>query len=566
MDRALELARRGPGRTAPTRASAASCSPPAAVATCSPRAGTPASGRRTPRSPALQAARARRRRRPRAAPPSSPSSRATTPAGPARAPRRCSTPAWHASSSRSPTRTRSRRAARSACGPRGSTSSPGCVEDEGRAAAAHLAAGRGAQPPVRHPEDRHHARRPGRRRRRHQPVDHRRGRPPARALPARRLGRDRRRHRHRRGRRPVAHRAHRRRRASSRTSRCGSSSATARCRTTPGCADPAASSCTCDTHDPAAVLDALHAREVRHVLVEGGPTLAAAFLRAGLVDEVHAYIAPVLLGAGPSAVGDLGVATIGDAVPPRCPARPTCSWRRSPAPTSPSRAPTVVPAAPPGGALMFTGIVEEVGAVVSIVPGTPDGAGGRRPGGTDAASPSRGPLVDVRRRARRLDRGRRGVPHGRRAARRRHVHRRRHARVAAPHRRSGRSPRAPRSTSSARVRADARLGGHVVQGHVDGVGTIVRRTPGPRWDDVVVQLPTELAGYVAEKGSIAVSGVSLTVTQVGPDDASASASSRPRSRRRRWGTCSPARRVNLEVDVIAKYVERLLATGHGTVR
>ncbi|WP_448062773.1 bifunctional diaminohydroxyphosphoribosylaminopyrimidine deaminase/5-amino-6-(5-phosphoribosylamino)uracil reductase RibD [Cellulomonas hominis] len=68
------------------------------------------------------------------------------------------------------------------------------------------------------------------------------------------------------------------------------------------------------THAPAEVLAALHVREVRHVLVEGGPTLAAAFLRAGLVDEVHAYVAPVLLGAGPHALGDLGVSTISGAV------------------------------------------------------------------------------------------------------------------------------------------------------------------------------------------------------------------------------------------------------------
>ena len=68
------------------------------------------------------------------------------------------------------------------------------------------------------------------------------------------------------------------------------------------------------THDPLVVLTALAAREVRHVLVEGGPTLAAAFLRAGLVDELHAYVAPVLLGAGPSAVGDLGITTIAAAV------------------------------------------------------------------------------------------------------------------------------------------------------------------------------------------------------------------------------------------------------------
>ena len=68
------------------------------------------------------------------------------------------------------------------------------------------------------------------------------------------------------------------------------------------------------SHDPADVLAALAQREVRHLLVEGGPTLAAAFLRAGLADEVHAYVAPVLLGAGPPAVGDLGIGTIADAL------------------------------------------------------------------------------------------------------------------------------------------------------------------------------------------------------------------------------------------------------------
>jgi len=68
------------------------------------------------------------------------------------------------------------------------------------------------------------------------------------------------------------------------------------------------------THDPARVLAVLQEREVRHVLVEGGPTLAAAFLTAGLVDEVHAYVAPVLLGAGAGAIGDLGISTISDAL------------------------------------------------------------------------------------------------------------------------------------------------------------------------------------------------------------------------------------------------------------
>ena len=68
------------------------------------------------------------------------------------------------------------------------------------------------------------------------------------------------------------------------------------------------------TRDPHEALAALYARDRQHVFLEGGPTLAAAFLRAGLVDEVVAYVAPMLLGAGRSAVGDLGIATIADAL------------------------------------------------------------------------------------------------------------------------------------------------------------------------------------------------------------------------------------------------------------
>ncbi|WP_225754943.1 bifunctional diaminohydroxyphosphoribosylaminopyrimidine deaminase/5-amino-6-(5-phosphoribosylamino)uracil reductase RibD [Actinotalea sp. Marseille-Q4924] len=67
------------------------------------------------------------------------------------------------------------------------------------------------------------------------------------------------------------------------------------------------------SHDVGEVLAVLAERRVRHLLVEGGPTLAAAFLRAGAVDELHAYVAPVLLGAGPTAVADLGIASIGGA-------------------------------------------------------------------------------------------------------------------------------------------------------------------------------------------------------------------------------------------------------------
>jgi len=115
------------------------------------------------------------------------------------------------------------------------------------------------------------------------------------------------------------------------------------------------------------------------------------------------------------------------------------------------------------------------------------------------------------------------------------------------------------------VRADGRLGGHVVQGHVDGVGQIVRREPGPRWDDVEVALPPELAGYVAEKGSIAISGVSLTVTHVGADRFGVSLIPTTLAATT-LGTLAVGDPVNLEVDVIAKYVERLLVTGRGVVR
>jgi len=104
-----------------------------------------------------------------------------------------------------------------------------------------------------------------------------------------------------------------------------------------------------------------------------------------------------------------------------------------------------------------------------------------------------------------------------------------------------------------------RYGGHVVQGHVDGVGTILRRTPGPRWDEVEIGLEPELARYVAEKGSIAVSGISLTVTHV--TDESFGVSLIPTTlEATTLGTLAPGERVNIEVDVLAKYTERLLAT------
>ena len=118
------------------------------------------------------------------------------------------------------------------------------------------------------------------------------------------------------------------------------------------------------------------------------------------------------------------------------------------------------------------------------------------------------------------------------------------------------------------MRLDGRLGGHLVQGHVDGTGTVVSRRPGSNWDVVRIELPPSLARYVVEKGSIGVDGVSLTVTATGEDPPGRSGlawfevSLIPETlQRTTLGRKQPGDPVNLEVDVIAKYVEKLLAGG-----
>jgi riboflavin synthase len=108
------------------------------------------------------------------------------------------------------------------------------------------------------------------------------------------------------------------------------------------------------------------------------------------------------------------------------------------------------------------------------------------------------------------------------------------------------------------VRVDGRLDGHVVQGHVDGSGVILARTPGDGWDTVRFGLPPGLSRYVAEKGSIAVDGVSLTVSAV--DDDWFEVGLIPETlRATTLGRKQPGDAVNLEVDVLAKYTERLLS-------
>jgi riboflavin synthase len=112
------------------------------------------------------------------------------------------------------------------------------------------------------------------------------------------------------------------------------------------------------------------------------------------------------------------------------------------------------------------------------------------------------------------------------------------------------------------VTPQTRLGGHLVQGHVDGVGTVLTRTPSEHWEVVRVALPPELARYVVEKGSVAVDGVSLTVSAVSAvDDPEPwfEISLIPTTlRETTLGAVPPGSPVNLEVDVVAKYVERLL--------
>jgi riboflavin synthase len=115
------------------------------------------------------------------------------------------------------------------------------------------------------------------------------------------------------------------------------------------------------------------------------------------------------------------------------------------------------------------------------------------------------------------------------------------------------------------VTAGTRLGGHLVQGHVDAVGHVVRREPGEHWDVVTVAMPRELAPYLVDQGSVTVDGVSLTVVEAGEDEFTVSLI--PETlRRTTLGFREPGDPVNLEVDVIGKYVARQLELREAIVR
>jgi riboflavin synthase len=110
------------------------------------------------------------------------------------------------------------------------------------------------------------------------------------------------------------------------------------------------------------------------------------------------------------------------------------------------------------------------------------------------------------------------------------------------------------------VKVSDRLGGHIVQGHVDGVATITERVPGDLWETVRFTLPADLSRYVVEKGSITVDGISLTVTEI--SEVAFAVSLIPTTLEvTTLGRKGVGDQVNLEVDVIAKYVEKLVSTG-----
>jgi len=109
---------------------------------------------------------------------------------------------------------------------------------------------------------------------------------------------------------------------------------------------------------------------------------------------------------------------------------------------------------------------------------------------------------------------------------------------------------------------DMRMGGHIVQGHVDGTGTVVSLTPGEKWAEFVITAPAHLTKYVVAQGSITLDGVSLTVGAI--DDATNSLTVWliPETlTKTNLSHKKPGDLVNIEVDILAKYVERLISKG-----
>jgi riboflavin synthase len=110
---------------------------------------------------------------------------------------------------------------------------------------------------------------------------------------------------------------------------------------------------------------------------------------------------------------------------------------------------------------------------------------------------------------------------------------------------------------------NARMGGHMVQGHVDGVATVVGLTPGEKWAQFDIKVPDHLTKYIVNQGSICLDGVSLTVGEISDANNQLTVWLIPETlERTNLSSKKPGDLINIEVDVLAKYVERLLAKGN----
>lgn len=109
---------------------------------------------------------------------------------------------------------------------------------------------------------------------------------------------------------------------------------------------------------------------------------------------------------------------------------------------------------------------------------------------------------------------------------------------------------------------NARMGGHIVQGHVDGVARVIALTPGEKWAQFDIEVPENLARYIVNQGSICLDGISLTVGQISDANNVVTVWLIPETlEHTNLNTKNPGDLVNVEVDVLAKYVERLLSKG-----
>ena len=109
---------------------------------------------------------------------------------------------------------------------------------------------------------------------------------------------------------------------------------------------------------------------------------------------------------------------------------------------------------------------------------------------------------------------------------------------------------------------DMRMGGHIVQGHVDGIATVISRTPGEKWEQFVIEVPADLSRYIVNQGSICVDGVSLTVGEINDSNNQVTLWLIPETlAKTNLSLKSAGDIVNIEVDILAKYVERLISKG-----